>query len=840
MAELNLKQIEDKLNEEFSGTARTLVFWYDGKKEFEEDIKELKLENARVYFLEEDEAFKAKYFLERKDKANNYLIYAPFDKPDSRENHLTDTIKYSKEFYADHASLIALDLKLNKEGKRVIENHINFFNAKIRKKAFYDIEGSLLDGTSVELALLSASLKLKTINFEEVVRLVLTSGDLIDNNHLKEFAKYDLDRIFWKHLDFTFAYMEEDLSLEKFLISLFLTYLKAGSGEDLPSALDRFILAKAGTTITFMDQLMNNIFYMDDFDKLSGQVFTSIKGESLINNLAMESLIDLDIFSYIDRRIIDWILEKLLDQNLNSTIEGKDIKAICEHRERLHFGKDYEADYHLLKYAYYLIGQADYKPADDSIGIIDKYDKEDYKIDRAYRKFIYHLDRAKDSSIYGDLSELVENIYTSKFLNPLSQKFNDKLDLEEIKKSYKFQKDFYSNYIKNSQEMLVVIISDGFRYELGKELLEKMAEDKKFEIMKLVPQIASIPTYTSLGMAALLPHEKLEIIDGAKVLADGKPTSNLVQREKILKEANPRAGAINYDELIKYKQDQLRGFFVGKSIVYIYHDQIDKRGESVEDEVFDACHEAIDEIMDLIVRLTDNVSRTRFIVTADHGFIYKRRKLIESDKIDSFYGQDDQKNKRFIVSHESYSEKGTKSFLVADIFGDSDDPRTITVPSSSNIFKMAGGGQNYVHGGTSPQELLTPLVEVRTAKGFKEERTVEIAMISMLSKVTGLIVNLDFIQQEAISDVIVPTDYRISFIDDEGLAISNEEIYRADSKATESAKRIFRLQFNLRNKKYSRFDKYYLVAVDSKTGLEAFRYELIIDIAFADDFGFDI
>ena len=38
MAELNLKQIEDKLNNEFIGDNRRLVFWYDDKEEFVDDI----------------------------------------------------------------------------------------------------------------------------------------------------------------------------------------------------------------------------------------------------------------------------------------------------------------------------------------------------------------------------------------------------------------------------------------------------------------------------------------------------------------------------------------------------------------------------------------------------------------------------------------------------------------------------------------------------------------------------------------------------------------------------------------------------------------------------------
>ena len=34
MAQLNLKQIIDRLNEEFTGDDRKLVFWYDDKEKF--------------------------------------------------------------------------------------------------------------------------------------------------------------------------------------------------------------------------------------------------------------------------------------------------------------------------------------------------------------------------------------------------------------------------------------------------------------------------------------------------------------------------------------------------------------------------------------------------------------------------------------------------------------------------------------------------------------------------------------------------------------------------------------------------------------------------------------
>ena len=49
MAELNLKQIIDRLNAEFTGGTRKLIFWYDDKAEFVEDMESVELQNATVY-----------------------------------------------------------------------------------------------------------------------------------------------------------------------------------------------------------------------------------------------------------------------------------------------------------------------------------------------------------------------------------------------------------------------------------------------------------------------------------------------------------------------------------------------------------------------------------------------------------------------------------------------------------------------------------------------------------------------------------------------------------------------------------------------------------------------
>ena len=62
MAEMNFKQITDKLNAEFVGDLRKLIFWYDAEGEFAEDVDTLELQNAKVYHLHKDNQFRTKLF----------------------------------------------------------------------------------------------------------------------------------------------------------------------------------------------------------------------------------------------------------------------------------------------------------------------------------------------------------------------------------------------------------------------------------------------------------------------------------------------------------------------------------------------------------------------------------------------------------------------------------------------------------------------------------------------------------------------------------------------------------------------------------------------------------
>lgn len=307
MAELNLKQITDKLNSEFASDVRKLVFWYDANAEFQEDIDSIELENAKVLHLEPDNQFYIKYFLEREDTTTNYLVYAPFAKPSIRDNHLADTIRYSKEFFADRASLLTLDLGIDERYKPVIQHYIKFFANKDRTQKFYDLEIENFNRSTIEVALMSVLCKDKTASFEEVLRSILTDDGLQDNKYLAEFEKYDLLSAFWQQADVAFGYNDPKPTLEKLVITMFVTYAAKSIHTDMPQAWKPFISYKFGNIIAFMDNLMNSYLYGTRFDEISEIIYNAINGKNYLEKMEVETLIDCNIFAGVDELLISWI-----------------------------------------------------------------------------------------------------------------------------------------------------------------------------------------------------------------------------------------------------------------------------------------------------------------------------------------------------------------------------------------------------------------------------------------------------------------------------------------------------------------------------------------------------
>lgn len=837
MAEMNLKQITDKLNSEFTGDVRKLVFWYDAHAEFSEDVDSLELENAKVLHLEKDNQFYIKYFLECEDKDTNYLIYAPFAKPNIRENHLEDTIRYSKEFFADRASLLALDLGIDERYKPVIQHYIKFFANKDRTQKFYDLEIEGYNRSTIEVALMSVLCKSKTDSFEEVLRCILTEDDFEDNKYLLEFEKYDLLGAFWQQVDMAFGYSQPNPTLEKLVMTMFVTYAAKTIHTDMPQAWKDFISYKSGNIIAFMDNLMNSLLYSERFDELSKEIWNTLGVKSVIEKMEPETLIDCNIFAGIDEILVEWIIARLENEDVNAKLSVKTIPEVCVERRKNHFGKEYRSEYFILENAYYIISAGKYEFISGIRNLVKEYTSSFFKMDRRYRYFYYYLDSLEDTTKYESLRDLIENIYTNDYLNQITVNWNTEMTEADGETGLVLQRDFFSKYIHFAKERTVVIISDAFRYEVAYTLLEKLQADEKCKASILAMQ-GVLPSYTPLGMASLLPHKTIEYNDKYEVMVDGKVCASTEQREALLKEYKPNSRCIQFDSMKNMKRKELREIFTGQDVVYVYHNQIDARGDAAktENEVFIACEEAVKEIHDFMRRLSSQANTHHFFITADHGFIYKRDKLEASDKI-SGASRSNSLGQRYALSDDEWNADGVCTTTIGKVLGNNDN-RNIAYPLASDIFKVAGAGQNFVHGGSSPQEMIVPLVEVKVERGKKETSAAEIALVSLTSKITNLITTLDFVQTEPISDIVKETQYRVYFVSEDNEKISNENIVVADKKDKETVKRMFRLRFSFKNKKYDKSHKYYLVAYDDKNDLEVLRHEIMMDIAFADDFGF--
>lgn len=162
----------------------------------------------------------------------------------------------------------------------------------------------------------------------------------------------------------------------------------------------------------------------------------------------------------------------------------------------------------------------------------------------------------------------------------------------------------------------------------------------------------------------------------------------------------------------------------------------------------------------------------------------------------------------------------------------------VTWPAGAAVFQTQGG-QCFVHGGASPQEMIVPLLRIKAERGKVETRPAKIEVVGTLRKITNLLTPLEFYQTEAIGDIVKAMTYRLFFVDKENESISAQQVFYADHREKEPAKRIQKLRFRFKNQKYDSDALYYLVAV-AEDGMELFRQEVRMDIIFADDFGFEL
>ena len=106
----------------------------------------------------------------------------------------------------------------------------------------------------------------------------------------------------------------------------------------------------------------------------------------------------------------------------------------------------------------------------------------------------------------------------------------NKFDFHQIDCNKQF--NFYQDIIEDVDYKMAVIISDAFRYELGFELYNDLLADSKNNLT-IQHCLASVPSYTNLGMSNLLPNKGITVGQANGKFA-GRKLGAVQSEEKLL------------------------------------------------------------------------------------------------------------------------------------------------------------------------------------------------------------------------------------------------------------------------------------------------------------------
>lgn len=852
------KELERKFNEPLEEFyKRRIIFWQDEGKEFINEIEDLSLSNAKVLILNERNQFVSKKLLSHDDQESNYLVYNPLV-CDMENDWFLDIKLYSEEYRSDITSRYMQELNIvNIPALRhVVKGYSTFLNAVSRRRALAKVACDIDKPATLHLAIIAAICGLKTIDHQEIIRSVLMDGDDISNQLKIEMLKYGASDAFWALVAQRTGYINEKRNIDDLNLHIVLSAVSKTCDKRLLDGLDDYYNSMQNT---FCYDLVTEWVHSEDKESFLDIARFVEEKLQLLNRFRksdIDPLMGIECLPCIE----EVILKKMMEDVLNHLVDADKLIHIIENRRTAVWYEKYACYYegliqvaNMLKFYNEHINSFHDVQARD---LWNKYTQDYYHMDTYYRLFhVAYSQVLQDANpllddLFKQVVEEVEKEYKNWFLDKLASNWTNVIekDLDTVGyvEGIEKQKDFYLNYVNNAEGKIYVIISDALRYEVAASLADELRLDRSKVELNSMQSV--FPSITKFGMSALLPHKKISIDNKngmIKVLVDNK-TSEMSDRDSLLKAYNPASVALKYKDFIVMKRDEKRNAVKGKDVVYIYHDTIDSASHNDDTGVFKACDEAIDEIKNLINIITSTLNGINIIVTADHGFLYTYDSLNEEDKVErsSFVKDIIEQGRRYALCKND--AKPDYLMHVHSIYGNENvegfTPR-------ENIRIKGAGGQNFVHGGVSLQEMVVPVIQYRYLRaGYKsyvsnkdmyDTKSVTLSLLSSSHKITNKIFTLSFYQKEAVRNNFVPCVYEIFMTDESGQTVSDKHKIIADRTSEENKDREYKCLFNLKPIKFSHKELYYLVIQDEKGLQVPVKEEFTIDIAMAfDDFDF--
>ena len=793
-----------------------------------------------------------------------FLLYTVGPEPAPSADAFLDVKCYARRFRADVASLKLAELGLGGRPELVgwAERRKSFLGSADRTSRLRERLDPRDSEADLDRKAIAVLVRAPSAERRDVLMAALGSLDSLDSTpefypHLERFGLLDA---FWRMVEEQFREDRSNLEplgegvgrFRRLLLRLFASDLwRACPSKELGRSVADLRLPDPNPATVFLSQWRDSESLRRNYMVLSREAEERLKVQDAIANVTIDELKDAETFEMVDQRILVGIRDELL---VGPTEERRsELLELIQRRSATYWPRQtplascYEGLREAIGLLSALASFEERLPRVPPKDLARVYLEDWHQIDSAYRRFSVHAQKASEANFEAlkPVAEGIEDAYNEGFLARLGARWSEALD-QGLLETWRIdgaasQRRFFEEQVKaaltDGLKRIFVIVSDALRYEAGTELAERLRAYRYATSVK--PMLGVLPSTTLFGMAALLPHERLELVEGPRLLADSRPTDGLEGRKAIL--ASQRGLAVGAQDLLAMKRDEGRALVRDAQVVYVYHNAIDAVGDKADTEsgTFRAVDRGLSELEQLVRRIVDQLNGSTVIVTADHGFLYTERSPTEVERTSLGELGDGAliAKKRLVVGRNLPSDGPFHRAPLAATAGVDGDWVGI-YPRSTQRFHLAGGAR-YVHGGPMPQEVFVPVVTVKEKDGEAADRTkvqpVGIALATHTRRVTVSQMTWKFYQTEAVDERHKALRATVG-IYDEGRLVSDLQtvVFDADTNSLESRER--RVRLTMSNETFDRRRTYRLVVRNADDGTEVLSEDLTVDIAFTDEF----
>lgn len=721
---------------------KRVVIWYDPNGEWASEFADYQPAQAEKLRVESNE-FSVKVAISRAPLDQRFLLYLPSAKPPEPANWLLDVLLAGHEFTADRASLDIQEAGLTLEFKELAQQHKAFFRSPVRNTKLKELLRPNDDEAAVRLKMLAVLAKQPA----DIDKLLLHAFSQLDPANPDGddpvealYGNHQLCDYFWKAVGEKFGYTSPEPNLRDFAVALFNSVCSIGpAGELLPHAR------------VFMSIWKDSLSSRPAFEQWSDHLAGVLRVEEQLND-ATDSYEpgDDDSYEVIERFVLSRLLQGFQGDGARGGEQASDAELleVIRNRNSSCWFEKHVHGYRSLEQAITfrgLLAKADLQVPNFEQGL-QRYCHGWWRLDQAYRRFIFHARTYQQPGLLKPLRDWLEAQYVNNVLLPLTNRWSDQVAglTSWGSGTLPRQQEFHMRYVhaplsSKGLKRLFVVISDALRYEAARDFADRLnSQAGKGWQAEVDALLGALPTFTKLGMAALLPGAQLCLNPSdSNALVDGQSTSSTEDRDKILKAyANGRAKAILAEDFLALATSKDGAELTrDHDLIVIYHNRIDRIGDKRESEAetCQAVEQTFDEL-ELILRKIASLKGSQVVITADHGFLFQQEPVDANDRAQfPSTGDLSFKNRRFALGTGIKARSGQKLFS-AEQLGLNGDWQAV-FPLGLDRFPRQGSGARFVHGGTSLQEVVVPVIRLKRERK-DESRVVEAELLRVPAKIT--------------------------------------------------------------------------------------------------------